>query len=448
LEGALTYQAIREYYDNILWLADNNIYPNIRQEILNFLTKEQQWVNQMIQQNPQDTKWQHINLIQQQVYGMYLGYNDYCDTGKELPLIELVWLNSFPDSLDLANVVSEENRVDWLNIPTEEAVREFIKATRCSGFIKPVNGDLLVGHSTWIFFSMLNRIFKYVDLPFQSVPVKATKSLFSSYPGQIVSADDFYVLSSGLAVLETSNAIFNMSLYSYVTPMSLFSWHRTALANRLATGGGDWANLFSFYNSGTYNNQWMVIDYNQWQQNSQSDVLWIVEQIPGAVISGDETELLNSNAYWPSYNIPFFPYVFNISGYYDMEKQHGDSFSYQKCARANIFRRNETAVEDLGSLKNLMRYNNYKQDPLSNNDPSNAICSRIDLESKNPQPFGCTDSKVVDAELMSQMKCDAICGPTADQQPPFSWMNWPQWTHEGQPNTFDFSWQHMTPDTA
>jgi len=92
-----------------------------------------------------------------------------------------------------------------------------------------------------------------------------------------------------------------------------------------------------------------------------------------------------------------------------------------------------------------MRYNNYKYDPLSSGDPANAICSRIDLEPDSPMPFGCTDSKVLNSEMMSAMSCQAICGPTADQQPPFSWSNWSSYPHEGQPDTWNFSWQQMGP---
>ena len=35
-------------------------------------------------------------------------------------------------------------------------------------------------------------------------------------------------------------------------------------------------------------------------------LLWVAEQIPGLVASGDMTEQL-ARGYWPSYNIPYFP---------------------------------------------------------------------------------------------------------------------------------------------
>jgi hypothetical protein len=63
------------------------------------------------------------------------------------------------------------------------------------------------------------------------------------------------------------------------------------------------------------------------------------------------------------------------------------------------------------------------------------------------QPFGGIDSKVVNVELVAANECLAICGPTAQQQPPFSWNNWTDssWPHFGMPNTFDFAWEYMQP---
>ena len=54
------------------------------------------------------------------------------------------------------------------------------------------------------------------------------------------------------------------------------------MANRLASTAGEWSNLFVMYNSGTYNNQWMVVDYNKFTpgQELEQGLLYVVEQIP------------------------------------------------------------------------------------------------------------------------------------------------------------------------
>ena len=124
------------------------------------------------------------------------------------------------------------------------------------------------------------RVFKLYDLPYtldgtskQQVP--AVRSSFSSYPGSLFSGDDFYVLSSGLVVQETTigtsdeslhirltHAYFlgysNPELNQFIQPTSVLEWMRNILANRLSASGTQWTEIYSQYNSGTYNNQNMV----------------------------------------------------------------------------------------------------------------------------------------------------------------------------------------------
>ena len=48
-------------------------------------------------------------------------------------------------------------------------------------------------------------------------------------------------------------------------------------------------------NSGTYNNQWMVVDYERFRESprnlvARSGVLWVAEQVPGKVVVKDQVE--------------------------------------------------------------------------------------------------------------------------------------------------------------
>ena len=63
------------------------------------------------------------------------------------------------------------------------------------------------------------------------------------------------------------------------------------------------------------------------------------------------------SGYWPSYNVPFFEEVYNMSGYPEYAAAHGTEFTYQLAPRAKIFRRDEGTVVDLVSMKKIMRYN-------------------------------------------------------------------------------------------
>ncbi len=53
----------------------------------------------------------------------------------------------------------------------------------------------------------------------------------------------------------------------------------------MANSGKEWYEIFAKYNSGTYNNQYMIVDYKLFKPFNalQANTLWIVEQMPGNV---------------------------------------------------------------------------------------------------------------------------------------------------------------------
>ncbi len=83
--------------------------------------------------------------------------------------------------------------------------------------------------------------------------VKTVKNnLISSCSGFLVSLDDFYLLGSGLMMTQTTNNVFNSSLFDTVTPDSLLAWQRVRLAHSLARNGEEWAKTFAKHNSGEW----------------------------------------------------------------------------------------------------------------------------------------------------------------------------------------------------
>ena len=73
--------------------------------------------------------------------------------------------------------------------------------------------------------------------------------------GFLESLDDFYHLSgdgTDLVLLQTTNNIFNLSLYDAVSPESLLAWQRVRIASAMADSGRSWADTFARYNSGSY----------------------------------------------------------------------------------------------------------------------------------------------------------------------------------------------------
>ncbi|KXZ56769.1 hypothetical protein GPECTOR_1g693 [Gonium pectorale] len=213
------------------------------------------------------------------------------------------------------------------------------------------------------------------------------------------------------------------------------------------------------FNSGTYNNQYMIINANRFKPRDelQPGVLWVLEQMPGMIKSADMTEEL-SRGYWPSYNVAYFPDVYAAAGYPDMIARleaagaEANSFPikllrYQIAPRAQIFRRDQGGVEGLESLKRLMRYNDWRHDPVAEGNPVGAVCARGDLApGEEALAKGCFDSKVTNLHLLSKLESEVVGGPTAQGQPPFSWSD-PRWAglpHRGMPDTHDFDWERMT----
>ena len=81
------------------------------------------------------------------------------------------------------------------------------------------------------------------------------------------------------------------------------AWHRVRAANQLTDSGPAWFDMVSRYNSGTYNNQYMVLDTKRFKAKNalQSNTLFVVEQIPGLMAGADVTDQLE-RGYWSSYN--------------------------------------------------------------------------------------------------------------------------------------------------
>jgi len=105
----------------------------------------------------------------------------------------------------------------------------------------------------------------------------------------------------------------------------------------------------------------MIVDFKKFQPRKplSDGLLWVLEQLPSYVEAQDMTSVLRSQLYWASYNVPYFPTVFKLSGQAEMMKLHGSFFSYDQTPRARIFRRDQGNVTDMNSMIKLMRSNNY-----------------------------------------------------------------------------------------
>ncbi len=62
----------------------------------------------------------------------------------------------------------------------------------------------------------------------------------------------------------------------------------------MADTGKEWADIVSENNSGTYNNQYIVVDLKLFRpgQELQPNLLWVVEQVMSAFPMGSDTTIV------------------------------------------------------------------------------------------------------------------------------------------------------------
>ncbi|GAX74564.1 hypothetical protein CEUSTIGMA_g2013.t1 [Chlamydomonas eustigma] len=512
LEGWLSAERIYDQYINIYSYFTVNLYPGEDlAPAMKWLDDQELWVRRLVQSKSKtDPMMRSVGLVLEQFEGLVQGYQARSQVEATLRRTEpsadsrddkegvsvgwlerkdLVFLNNNGDLYDIIEHLQNKKIYreftageGLLNPPsrisprmhTGDIATDAVNATstfnkvalqgRCSAIIK-VAGDLsdvFVGHSTWDSYTNALRIYKHYEFNLNDPAVSQRKLSFSSYPGELLSDDDLYISDTGLVVVETTNHVFEASLLDCLSPYTLPSWHRVRAAFMIATSGQEWVKLFSNYNSGTYNNQYMVVDMNKFEPRKQlnSGFLWVVEQIPNQILATDATEMV-ALGYWPSYNIPYFEAVYNATGYrqvvQEMEEKDPVKYKhairwlkYQACPRAQIFRRDQASVSSVEDMKNLMRYNDWRHDKFSDSNPVNAICGRGDLEKGNHAlPIGCFDSKVTSFRLARNMESEVVNGPTLTADfVPFAWEGkWadPVYVHRGHPTQYNFAFERMSP---
>ncbi|CAH1802558.1 unnamed protein product [Owenia fusiformis] len=462
-EGYLTRNMISLSWRNTVagYCDPKNMSPYCLR-LLGYVQKNFAWMADQIRKYPEDPIFHQASLYLYQLDGLMNGYTATSSFISRPATILPITADSAIFKFILFQIGGD---LEDLEVALQKEDRKHVLGSgSCSALIKllPKNKDIYFAHDTWNTYQSMLRILKKYDFPFSmgKGKIPGTTMSFSSSPGVLYSGDDFYVINSRLVTMETTNGNSNPDLNENIRPIgTLFEGIRTMIANRLATSGKSWSQIFSKYNSGTYNNQWMVLDYSKFTRGQplpDTGLLYVLEQLPGYVEYDDVTHVLKNHTYWASYNVPFFPKIYKMSGLEPMVKKYGDWFTHDKTARANIFRRDHHNVKDVDSMTKLMRYNNFKDDPLSkcNCTPpysaENAISARSDLNpAKGKYPFGAlghrdhgaTDMKMTTSTLSMTLDFYAIAGPTHDPLPPFDWSKadfGATTPHFGQPTVFKF----------
>ncbi|KAJ1459661.1 phospholipase B-like protein [Pelagophyceae sp. CCMP2097] len=443
-----------------------------------FLARQRDWAQQRVESHarlyaegartPDVLAWRVAGGVSQQLRGVHAGVRlSPLSSTAAAPGQNVTWgielINSIGDLLDILPATLRSKREDLSKAAPAAASTKLARSGRCTALIKVADdlSELFFGHSSWFHYDNMNRIYKHYSLVFEDAPGATTS--FSSYPGMLSSLDDFYLVKeTQIAVLQTTNGIYNVSLYDAVTSASLPAWQRMRVANALAETGDEWAAIFGKHNGGTYNNQYMVIDTKRFtpKEALQPGLLTIVEQIPGYVEFGDATFELE-RGYFPSYNVPYFKDVYRRAGYDTLDKRKGrlGGAEYQLAPRAKILRRDQSTVVDLPSMQKLMRANGYtpnardkRRDPFAK-DGWAAICARGDVDAQNASLAGCYDAKVSSAKLFREHQGAYVVNgpPSSGALRPFKWSAVDtasvsgSASHLGQPDVFDFRYELLAP---
>lgn len=449
LEGKLTHRRIYSHHRNLeakTW-KDGEIPENVQE----FISEQDLYIKEQYEKNPSDEFWTQANNMRQQLHGMIDGYNSVAHEDHQLNLFNFHTMASFGDLFDI--IYYKDSPPEFDKFSAEELKRFIWQNTHCSALIKVAEdySDLWFGHNSWFHYTATTRIMK--EYTFKYKNVKSQTVVFSSYAATLASVDDYYVTSSDMVVIETTNPMFNRDLYSHLTPKSVLCWQRAMIANRLTDNSSDWTKMFVRENSGTYNNQFMALDLKQVDTEARQigdDALYIVEQIPGDYEINNVTEYLKYG-YWPSYNVPFSKRIRQLSEFDKQLSKHPelkDTMDYSTCARANIFRRDQGRVASLEDFQGLIRSNNFQRDPLSGHQPGNAVASRFDLTENGDKSLcmGAYDAKaasIKDVKGQKVKSIQVIGGPTHETQEPFSWSESRYCKDEvrvGLPERFDFNW--------
>jgi hypothetical protein len=433
LEGVLS----RKVIDYALQNTFNDYckgYQKYCARLNRYLNQNLLYIKKKIENAPKDDPyWQSIRRSFLQLTGVLDGFNNNTS-------FEKIEINYNIHPIMMININGELYDLDKKFNKTKDPINSE-EGSKCSGLIKvtPNNADLLISQVTMSGFQNLLRVLKLYKFGYDERMFPGHTTTFASYPGMLYSSDDFALLSSGLASIETTIAVWNQSLYDYTkSENQLHTWVRAIAANQLARTGREWCQIFRRHNSGTYNNQWIVLDYKKFQPYRplpDHGLLYVLEQMPGLIVYKDITGYLEENKYYASYNIPFFKKISEVSGFAKKEKEFY-WFSWSDCPRSKIFKRDHSKVVDIETLKTLMRYNDYTHEPFSrcNCTPpytaEAAVSARGDLNPANgTYPLvgmghvnhGALDYKGTNYQLFKQLRFRALSSPAYENVPAFQW---------------------------
>ncbi|OHT02646.1 Laminin A family protein [Tritrichomonas foetus] len=441
LEGMLTHTRI--YQSTMLFFDQTNI-PRENHEshygytrLVEWYTPHLEWLKSCIDAYPDSKYWRQINVIYSMLMGLHDGYDVASPANEKLSLMEMFVMVAMGDSLELL--------ASWDWIPRNAEILQ-----RCTGVIKmsPEEDDIYFAHNSWTDYRCLHSYLKKYIIP---TPDFSSPEVFlSTQMGLLSSPDDFFVNGGGLMVFETTFTLQNRTLYThYCHPRLVLNWMRTLLAMFTATNVQEWEDQFLKLNSGTYNNDYFVVDTKLLKREGrvEKDLIHVVAQLPGPFRwVEDLTQELYEKTFVASFNVPK---IKSASDFMEYERAIGVSAgfcNYTECSRFLITTRESPRLKDFETFKHFMRYSGFERDAYGVykgvHDHSCTISSRGDL-GHNPNSHGGINTKATMASaVFTKMHLWTINSPSTEQYEPIDWRKPPldKLKHDGLIDVWNFSW--------
>eukprot|EP00771_Trimastix_marina_P000087 gnl/Trimastix_PCT/1091.p1 GENE.gnl/Trimastix_PCT/1091~~gnl/Trimastix_PCT/1091.p1 ORF type:complete len:579 (-),score=158.22 gnl/Trimastix_PCT/1091:77-1813(-) len=458
VEGALTHHRIWNQRVNAY-----NLLGFLPEVIREHMASQRQWIETQIKNNPSDPFWIQQSRTLKQVDGLHDGFMSRAPQEHHLTKKEWWELMNFAQMSELKakyhDAVSGASTWSPSSTPEDAAYYDAkIGDGACTSLVKLTDDkqDMLFGHCLWFRLEVIAGCLKSYHFHLHDTHVATQKVVFSGFYGFPFSGQHFYVLDSHIGVTETSLSNFRPESREAVGPQSLPHWMRHLAANRLAHSGQEWVSHFTRHIDGLFNSQWNIIDFTRWTKgsNPRPGFLTICETMTIGSEWADKTnEFIARGNMWPSYNVPYFPKIYNGLGYCKALNATGSEFwwGYENHVRARISRRDHVKVQSIHGIRDFLLSNDYRNDPLSVDpkdglpNPVAAIASRKDLLS--PDGVGTrkgsgafqTDAKWFSASQFDPLRMHAIAGPTHVHQPIFKFSTCPHpASHVGVPDAWDF----------
>jgi hypothetical protein len=295
LEGVLTqrrlFQSICLFKDELYGGRQSQGNPKLNKFYSDHLT----WLFQSINSYPDSLYWQQIAVICSIFNGLYEGYNSVAPDDQMIDYIELSVMVATGDSMELMGTVNALPAYDELLL-------------RCTAIIKLIQNSeaIFFAHNSWTDYRSLHFVVKNYNLP--CLEFKITRVSLSTTLGLISSVDDYFINDQRLMVFETTFTLQNRSLFcNYLTAKSVMNWMRTILAMFTSTNVIEWEDQFLTHNSGTYNNDYYVVDSKllRYGEIVKENLVHSIAQLPGPWRwIEDLTEELYREGFIVSFNVP------------------------------------------------------------------------------------------------------------------------------------------------